>query len=189
MEPKLINCRVCGNPVSEYAPTCPTCGDPVAYRFGHAPKPASKNSSRGLLWWIGLIVVLFVLWSCVRSVGRIDDYSQTPAAAASSEAARAAPSYSLHVVNTACTREGAYARGAVTVINSGSITMPFAKAFFQFTDGAGNVVGTEDSYFSPNDIPPGSTASADVYARGISNAEKCRLSTVQDGDGNAASLN
>ena len=181
----LIKCRVCGREVSEFAPTCPGCGDLVAYRFGHAPKPA-QSTTKGPLWWIGLIVVVLVVYSCMRAIPVANQGASTISDA--DAPAVLPPAYSLKVISTQCEKRGRYDQAKATVQNTGNLTVPFAKAFFQFTNDAGQAIGNDDSYFSPTDIPAGATASADVMASGLSGTTHCGLLTVQDGDGNAVLL-
>lgn len=185
MADKLVKCPVCGREVSERAEACPGCGDPTAQRYGHS-KAVSKP--RGFFWWIGLIFVVLLVWQCARLLPSSSSSTaasyDTPAASSPSPA----PSYFLKVIDTSCGEKGSYVTAEVTVQNVGTIAIPYAKAFFQFKDEAGQVVGTDDTYFSPTDIPPGSTASADVMKRGIVGATRCGLLTVQDGSGQSVTL-
>jgi hypothetical protein len=67
----------------------------------------------------------------------------------------------------------------VTVRNTGSREISFAKGFLQSHDKSGKVLESKDSYFSPTDIPPGSVASVDVYLN--SNSHKsCSMLEMQD---------
>lgn len=181
----LKPCRVCGTPVSEYAPQCPKCGDPTAARYGHAAPPGRKKGL-GVLGWIGLLAVIFVGWSCMRAMDRSDSGSASSSLAESSPVA--GPSYELEVVDLACSESGSYAKAKVTVRNTGTTAIPYAKAFFEWRSTSGQIAGTDDTYFSPSTIPPGATASAAAMNRDVTAWETCRLSTVQDRDGNAVAL-
>lgn len=71
----------------------------------------------------------------------------------------------------------------ITIRNTGSTAIPFAKVFVEFTNKDGSVASAQDSYFSPSTIPPGASASATVYSNGPS-AQSCGPTRMQDGDGN-----
>lgn len=128
------------------------------------------------------------MYSCVQWANNMD--LDDPSVAGSDSGvmpSQSAPSYELTVVSFSC-EGGRYSKADITVRNSGATTIPFAKAFFDFTDGAGKVVATGDSYFSPNNIPPGSTASANVYASPNVDFARCRPTGIQDRDGHRATL-
>jgi len=95
-------------------------------------------------------------------------------------------SYRLFVVSVECTSRGRD-RADITVRNDGNTPMRFAKAFAVFKNKSGEVMSAQDSFFHPTDIPPGATASADVYSNG-SGAYSCALLSVQDNNGIAAQL-
>jgi len=98
-----------------------------------------------------------------------------------------APGYTVNVVSVECRDNYGRNRADITVTNTGSTTIPFAKVFVQFKDRSGNVLSAQDGYLSPHDVPPGATASATVYSsRG--GAETCGVTSLQDRDGNAVQL-
>lgn len=64
---RIAPCRVCKQPVSEYAPACPTCGDPTAVRYGHARgKPTNPWT---IIGWIILLLMAIPLATCVGILG------------------------------------------------------------------------------------------------------------------------
>ena len=185
-------CRVCGHQVSEYAPACPNCGDPTARRYGHkvaaADRPAGGANPWKIIGWIVLGFFLLWMYSCMKTVSNMDVGAPSSASATSGSGADlAGPSYELAIVSVAC-EGGRYSKADITVRNTGTSAIPFAQAFFEFTDDAGKVVATGDSFFSPSTIPPGSTASTSVYASPNVDFARCRPSAVQDRRGNPATL-
>lgn len=73
--PNLVKCPVCGAQVSDQAPTCPSCGDATARRFGNEK---SKSSGCGTLVAIGFgfFVLLFVIGQ--RSETEFDSAGDSP---------------------------------------------------------------------------------------------------------------
>ena len=86
-----------------------------------------------------------------------------------------APAYSVAVQDWTCNASGGWVRAAITLSNTGP-AIPFAKVFV--------TIGGEhaDDYFSPASIPAGAMASAEIRRR--SEAKKCQLAAIQDGNGN-----
>ena len=140
-----------------------------------------------IIGWIVLALLLLMIYSCVKVAANIggSDTSAVP-----SSTSNAQPTYSVTVVSTECREDYGKNEADITVRNTGPTTIPFAKAFVEFrdgADGAGNVLSAQDSYFSPHDIPPGATASASVYSSG-GGAKSCGMTAMQDGSGNAVSV-
>jgi hypothetical protein len=188
---KIAPCRVCGHPVSEYAPACPNCGDPTALRYGH--KVPGETASKGtspwrIIGWIFLSLTLLWLGACFFALSDLDSGSASIGGGAENRSrVESRPEYALSIVWFSCNSEH-LPRGEITVRNTGNMSVPYAKAFVEFTDVSGKVVSSGDSYFSPSTIPVGSTASATVYGNPRVDFAKCGPSTVQDGGGNPVRL-
>jgi hypothetical protein len=145
-----------------------------------------------IIGWIVLVVVVLTLGFCSYVAYLFGEATEgtslsSPTEAIESPSQRVAPSYSLKVVSTECADNYGKNRADVTVKNTGTNTIPYAKAFVEFQDKSGKLLSAQDSYFSPTAIPPGATASTTVYSSG-GGAKTCGLSSVQDGDGNAVTL-
>ena len=63
MKSDLVDCRVCGRPVSKAAPVCPGCGDATARRYGLEPR--QKTSPWTIIGWIILILLAIPLVTCM----------------------------------------------------------------------------------------------------------------------------
>jgi hypothetical protein len=93
--------------------------------------------------------------------------------------------YAVHVVKLECSSRG-IDRAQVTIENRGD-EIPFAKVFVEFVNRDGSIAAAEDSFFSPSTIPRGARASATAYSRDT-RAKSCRVTGIQDGDGNRVTL-
>jgi hypothetical protein len=108
---------------------------------------------------------------------------------ATSEESEAPPAYSVHVLSVECQPNYGRNRADVAVVNTGSTAIPYATAFVTFKDAAGQVVSTQSTYFRPDTIQPGATASARVFAsEGAPQAATCGPSAIQDRDGNPVAI-
>ena len=186
-------CRVCGHQVSEYAPACPNCGDPTARRYGHkvaaANRPAGGANPWKIIGWIVLGFFLLWMWSCMKTVAEMDTSGGlTSSGTASAGSTLDPPPTKDQAKVTDADEGGRYSNAVLTLSNTATTAIPFAQAFFEFTDDGGKVVATGDSFFSPSTIPPGSTASTSVYASPNVDFARCRPSAVQDRRGNPATL-
>jgi hypothetical protein len=177
----LTTCKACGHQISKRAAACPSCGDPTGVLMATLPPPTKGMSTGSKVVVAGLC--LFLLYSCVSAFG---GRSSGSTGAATTGSAPASQSYKVTVVSVNCRSDYGRDRADITVRNTGTETIPYAKAFVEFTTDGGKVVSADDSYFSPTDIPPGATASATVYAGG-GGADKCGMTAIQDGDGNQVS--
>ena len=102
--------------------------------------------------------------------------------------AKPAPSglaYAVRVVKVDCSGRS-IDQARVTIENRGD-EIPFAKVFVEFINKDGSIAAAEDSFFSPSTIPRGARASATAYSRGT-HAERCRVTGIQDGEGNSVTL-
>lgn len=138
--------------------------------------------------WIVVAVLVLLLATCslfLYGVGKATTKKNGVAVAAVGEHPKP-KTHQLQVISIECASHG-LDRADITVRNTGETTISFAKAFVQFKDKSGSVIGAHDSYFSPNEIPPGAVASADVYSNGTG-AYTCGLIAVQDSNGIAAAL-
>lgn len=175
----IVNCKECGEIVSTQADACPKCGARRAGRGGLNPWK--------IIGWIFLAFLALILYSCVRVAGTIGSSATTGSPPSSSPAfstaAPVAPPHKADVLSFQCEQQGNYDVGKATIRNTGTTTIPYAKFFVEFVDRNEKVVGAGDTYFSPTDIPPGATASADVMERSTGGTS-CRPSAFQDGDGN-----
>lgn len=66
-EVRIAPCRVCKQPVSEFAPACPGCGDPTAVRYGHARGKSTNPWT--IIGWIIVIIFVLPLATCVGILG------------------------------------------------------------------------------------------------------------------------
>lgn len=148
---------------------------------GNQP-PKSGANPWNIIGWILLVLLLIYLYGAVNSEMRRQEIQNGISSGM--------PSYSepsiKHFVKQISLECGEYKMKA-TIENVGSYPLKFGKGYFQAYDRLGKVVYSGDSYFSPNDIPPGSMASVDVFFKGIA-YEKCALVSVQDSDGNRATI-
>lgn len=179
----IVKCKECGEMVSTQAATCPKCG---------APRSRGGISPWKIIGWIVLAFMALVLYSCVRVAMNMADTTSTTGAASTAPAFSSPPpptrpQHKAEVLSFQCEKRGNYDIGKATIRNTGATTIPSAKLFVEFTDSAGKVVAADDSYFSPTDIPPGATASADVVERSAG-AASCRPSAFQDGQGNPVEI-
>ena len=90
------------------------------------------------------------------------------------------PQHKVDLLSFTCEANGRRPLATVTIRNSGSTTISYAKAFVSFSG------AIEDSYFSPHDLPPGVIAKANVYSPG--GGDGCQIISVQDGDGVQAAI-
>ena len=188
----MTQCPECGNNVSSMAPTCPQCGYPIAAPAAAAPPsppayPPPKKSGTSpwtIIGWILLVFLLLFVYSCYRAVS--NNVAEARGSTDTLSTAASAPQYSVQVISTECTGNYGRDRAEITVRNTGA-SIPFAKGFVQFVDGAGALLSAQDSYFSPSTIPAGATASVTVYSSG-GGAARCGLTTIQDGDGNPVTI-
>lgn len=139
-----------------------------------------------IIGWIVLAFMGLVLYACVKVAANLAPVDGGSAVNTPTRVAAAAPSYTVKVVSVECDASGRD-RADITVQNTGTATIPYAKAFAEFTSKSGGVDSAQDSYFRPHDIPPGARASATVYSNG-SGSHKCGLVRIQDGDGNQVTL-
>ena len=142
-----------------------------------------------IIGWIVLLLIVLMLAFCVSVLYRIGDTQDSPTQAfsSSSSATPASPAHSVTVVSVECQDNYGRNRADITVTNTGSTVIPYAKVFVQFKDSTGKVLSAQDSYLRPHDVPPGATASATVYSSG-GGSESCGVTAIQDGDGNAVAL-
>jgi len=121
------------------------------------------------------IVAMMFLGRCNRPAA-YDAAAPAPAPALA-QVAPPAPVLAAKVISIECTERGGMGYMRVTIQNTGNATIAFAKAFADFSTKASGVV-SDDSYFSPADVPPGARASADMYLR-HGDVTNCQLRTVQ----------
>lgn len=140
-----------------------------------------------IIGWIVLVGLMAALAFCASVLYRVGSTQNSPSWLGSSPSPQQRPIYSVKVVSVECRDNYGRNRADVTVTNTGSTTIPYAKVFVQFNDGSGKVLSAQDNYLSPHDIPPGAAASATVYSSG-GGSKTCGLVGVQDGDGNAVVL-
>lgn len=135
-----------------------------------------------LIGWIVLGFMVLFMWYCARVAMRVaesEPQAYDGPRYGSIQPNKQAVSYSAKVIGFTCEGRYDYTTAKLTIRNTGSTQIPFAKLFVNFTGSGGSAQG--DSYFSPSTIPPGATASADVMQRGDYN---CEVQAVQDGHGN-----
>lgn len=139
-----------------------------------------------LIGWIVLALVLLLLSYCavfIYSVGKSQDADPVK------QAQRAMPEYRVKIISVTCEDNYGRNKATITVQNTGNMAIPDAKVFMNFQDGNGSVLSTDDSYFRPSSIPPGSLSSAKTYAaEGSPQADKCAPAAIQDGAGNPVSI-
>lgn len=127
---------------------CPHCGGMVT--VGTSPWT--------IIGWIFVLLLVLFLGTCALFMKNYADATQRDVDSTSASAS-AAPAYSVHVEGFECDVRESGTVARVTIRNTGSTEIPYAKAFFRFDQ---KIV---DTYFSPSSIPPGALASADGYAR------------------------
>jgi hypothetical protein len=137
-----------------------------------------KASPWTIIGWIVLICFLLTLAFCARvayNVAKTD--AQFIESANNVQVPAQIPLYAKKI-SMECTED----KIEVTVRNTGTEAIRFAKGFLQSHDKSGKVIEVKNSYFHPNDIPPGSVSSVDVYLdRG--GHSSCSLLEMQDTHG------
>jgi len=145
-------------------------------------RPRSGPNPWNIIGWVLLALLLIWLYGLVKiqmRASEIESYGVSDLPAYSTPAVK----HFVKQINIQCREDEI----RVTIENTGSHEIKFAKAYFQAYDRLGKLVYAGDSFFRPSDIPPGSMSSATVYLRGIQ-YEKCGLVSVQDRDGNRATI-
>ncbi len=168
----LTKCRECGKEISTEAVTCPHCGAPTG-------RQAKRTSGCAVVIAVGLLALVYAMLT--GRCGRLPETASVPAPSIAPPRQLAAK-----VISIDCDGRNGMTVMKVTVQNTGADPIPYAKVFADFPTRAGDVV-SEDSYFSPTEIPAGARASADLYVR-RSDVTSCQVRTVQDGDGTAVAL-
>lgn len=197
-------CPDCGKDVSTMAAACPHCGYPLqeppkAAAPAAAPRPAAApqapptprkgTSPWTIIGWIVLAMLALFLYTCTRAAMNLAEAtSGTSSYTSPSGGAQAAKSYSVKIIDSGCSESasGRYTVIRATVENTGTETIPFAKAFFEAYDKSGAIIEAKDSYFSPSDIPPGARASADVMLEG--DIARCGLVRMQGSGGASVTM-
>jgi hypothetical protein len=197
----LIACPDCGKQVSTMASGCPHCGYPLKEPVPPPPaaaaipsrrEPAAKRGTSPwtIIGWLVLAFMALVVYSCTKTAMNLAEVNSTSSYSPTSTNGRtnAVKSYTVKVIDNGCqeSASGRYTTVRATVENTGTETIPFAKAFFEGHDRNGALVEAKDSYFSPSDIPPGARASADVSLRG--EFASCGMVKMQGSNGSAVSL-
>lgn len=173
----MTKCRECGREISTEAAACPHCGAPTG-------RAAKRHSGCAIVIAAALLALVYAMLSgyCSRPP------DEEAAAADTTFTAPPAPARQLaaKVISIDCNGRNGMTVMKVTVQNTGDTAIPYAKVFADFSSSAG-IVASEDSYFSPTEIPPGARASADLYVR-RSDVTNCQVRAMQDGDGTAVAL-
>lgn len=145
-------------------------------------RPKSGPNPWNIIGWVLLALLLIWLYGLVKVQMRAREIE---AYGVSDLPAYAAPAVKHFVKQISI--ECGDGKMKATIENVGSYPLKFGKGFFQAYDRLGKVVYSGDSYFTPSEIPPGSMSSVDVYFSSIA-YEKCALVSVQDNDGNRATI-
>ena len=141
-----------------------------------------------IIGWIVLGFIVLVVGFCGLGIfgAAMRDVNTSSGTTRASEPRKPSGlAYAAHVVDLNCSGR-TIDRAQVTIENRGD-EIPFAKVFVEFLNKDGSIAAAEDSYFSPSTVPRGSRASATVYSNGA-RAESCRVTGIQDGDGNRVTL-